>query len=82
MEVGQIVFSKNGRDKGKAMIVLNIESEYVYIVDGKHRLLEKPKKKKIKHIQPTNIIINLGEVSGCLKNADFRKWLLEYTRQS
>lgn len=43
---GQIVFSKCGRDKGRAFIVYDFNEEYVFIVDGDLRKLEKPKKKK------------------------------------
>ena len=45
---GQIVFSKSGHDKGGAFIVIDIEEEFLYIVDGKRRTLEKPKRKKNK----------------------------------
>ena len=46
MTPGQIVFPIKGRGKGSAMIVLATDGEYAYLVDGKNRLLEKPKKKK------------------------------------
>jgi hypothetical protein len=54
MTVGQVVISKRGRDKGRAMIVINAnnldildkEGEYVYLVDGVVRTLSKPKKKE------------------------------------
>ncbi|HIT73731.1 MAG TPA: KOW domain-containing RNA-binding protein [Candidatus Fimicola cottocaccae] len=55
---GQIVFSKSGHDKGGAFIVIDIEEEFLYIVDGKRRTLEKPKRKKIKHVQKTNYVDN------------------------
>ncbi len=54
--VGQIVISKSGRDKGLAFVIKSIEGEYVYLVDGKLRKLDKPKKKKQKHVQPTKTV--------------------------
>jgi len=57
MEVGQVVFSKCGRDKGRAFMVLSVEGEYVFLADGQLRPLSKPKKKKVKHIQPTHVIM-------------------------
>jgi len=76
MNPGQIVFSKRGRDKGRAMIVLFVGGEYAYLVDGKYRTLEKPKKKKAKHIQITQHIVNLVPLSGrALQDADIRKHL-------
>jgi len=74
MSPGQIVFSKAGRDKGTVMLVLSIEGEYVFLVDGVLRLVEKPKKKKIKHIQPTNTVIDL-DLPRRLQDADIRKHL-------
>ena len=57
MELGQVVLSKNGRDKNKYFIVVSIDEkkEYVYLSDGAIRKIEKPKKKKIKHIVPLHI---------------------------
>jgi ribosomal protein L14E/L6E/L27E len=50
-EFGNIVISKAGHDKGEYFVILKADSEYVYLVDGIFRTLQKPKKKSIKHIQ-------------------------------
>ena len=50
---GQIVFSKSGRDKGMAFIIVDFDESYVYVVDGKLRKLENPKRKNPVHIQIT-----------------------------
>ena len=44
-----------GRDKGLYFIVVGVEENYVYLVDGSVRKVDKPKKKKIKHIELTNM---------------------------
>lgn len=51
MEVqkGDIVQSINGRDKGRALFVMEVQDEYLILVDGKSRKLETPKRKKQKH---------------------------------
>ncbi len=50
--LGQVVLSTSGRDKGTHFIVYEIvDKNYVMVVDGKIRKLEKPKKKKIKHLK-------------------------------
>ena len=51
--VGQLVISKSGHDKGRKFLIKAIEGEYLYLIDGKHRPLDHPKKKKIKHVQAT-----------------------------
>ena len=76
---GTIVFSKKGRDKGKAMAVLNVMDEYLFLADGKSRPIENPKKKKFKHVQPTNTEINLSPECGrALQNADIRKQIQRF----
>ena len=58
------------------MIIIATDGEHAYLVDGKRRTLEKPKKKKAKHIQLTNNIVNLVPPCGrALQDADIRKHL-------
>lgn len=79
---GQIVYSKSGRDKKRPFIVFDFDEEYVYLVDGSLRKLEKPKKKKIKHVQIVNQIDynikNKLDENLYLLNSDFRKSLEKF----
>lgn len=53
LELGRIVLAKAGRDKGKAFIIVGKPSnEYVLIANGGSRTIDKPKKKKIMHLDP------------------------------
>jgi large subunit ribosomal protein L14e len=55
LQVGQVVVSDAGRDRGRFMLVIKILDEnYVYVVDGDLRKVENPKKKKIKHLRILN----------------------------
>ena len=84
--LGQIVFSKCGRDQGKPFIVVSIEEEYVYLVDGSLRKVDNPKLKKKKHIQPTLTINEWIKQKiieeNRLTNSDVRRALEEYLGQS
>lgn len=52
---GQIVRSKAGRDKYRHHVIVEvIDNEYVTIADGKTRKIERPKKKKLKHLAVLN----------------------------
>lgn len=53
MEVDKssLIVSKAGRDKGQLFYVIDTDEQYVYLVDGKSRKLEKPKRKKRKHVE-------------------------------
>ncbi len=58
LEVGQVVKSKAGRDKGNVFLILEIlDDKYVLIVDGDKRKIEKPKKKKVKHLVIYNTVL-------------------------
>ena len=51
LTLGQVVYSKAGRDKGKKFIVVDIVDElYVMISDGDLRRIENAKRKKLKHL--------------------------------
>ncbi len=63
--------AKSGRDKGKKLVVTEvIDNEYVMIADGRRRKIEKPKKKKIKHLQLTN-----AKKINILSNSQLKKTL-------
>lgn len=52
MDVGRVVLGKAGRDKGRIFVVIEqIDEDYVLIVNGTNRSMEKPKKKKMKHLE-------------------------------
>lgn len=53
---GSVVKAKAGRDKDSFFIVVKTEDGFAYISDGRRRKVEKPKKKKIIHLQATNTI--------------------------
>ncbi len=40
-----------GHDSGKYYVILQMDGEYVYLVDGKIRTLDRPKKKKQMHVR-------------------------------
>ncbi len=78
--VGRIVVSKAGRDAGRRFIVVKvIDDLYVEVSDGDLRRVEKPKRKKIKHLVITDEVAEgLAEKlksSGRITNAEVRKAL-------
>lgn len=55
--VGQIVKATAGRDKEGFFIIKEIDGRFAYIVDGKRRKVEAPKKKKLIHLMPTTTVV-------------------------
>lgn len=50
-ETGTMVRSLAGHDKDRLFIIIQSDQEYVYLVDGQLRTVNKPKRKKKKHVQ-------------------------------
>ena len=48
---GALAKSLAGRDKEEIFVIIEEAGEYIFLADGKCRLLEKPKRKNKKHIQ-------------------------------
>jgi len=51
LQVGMFARAKAGHDTNKIYVIIKVDDEYVYLVDGKKRPLSYPKKKNKKHIQ-------------------------------
>ena len=49
--ISDVVLSTTGRDNGKMFYVIGIENEYLLLANGKDRTLDKPQRKKQKHVQ-------------------------------
>ena len=47
--IADVVVSTAGRDAGNLFYVYDVEDNYLILVNGKDRSLEKPKRKKRKH---------------------------------
>ena len=55
--LGKVVISKAGRDTGDYYIVIEqIDDNYVLLADGRLKTIEKPKKKKLKHLKMTDVL--------------------------
>lgn len=79
---GYFVQSLAGHDKGKIYVIEHTDDAYVYVVDGKYKLLDSPKKKKRKHIQITYKIDEELEQkinsNATLRDEDIKKAIKHY----
>lgn len=78
--LARLVRSKAGHDKGTALVIVAVlDEEYVLVADGKLRSVEKPKKKKLRHLEVTGITSEeLREklaASRPIQNAELRKFI-------
>ena len=84
--IGCFATSLAGHDKCKVYIITDIDMEYIYLADGKYKLIEKHKKKKRKHIQITDIKdsnIQLKQNSNKkIINEDIKRAIKQYIQKS
>ncbi|MGN0977267.1 MAG: hypothetical protein ACI4PH_04355 [Faecousia sp.] len=51
IRISDVVISTAGRDQGDWFYVIGVEPDYLMLANGKGRTLEKPKRKKRKHVR-------------------------------
>lgn len=80
--LGRLVLSKAGHDKGSFLVIVGVDDEeHVLLSDGRLRTIEKPKRKKLRHIAVQKAFseeLNKKLVSGSpIQNAELRKFIAE-----
>ena len=78
-EPGRVVQSIQGRDRGGFFLILKKEdSDRVLIADGRRHPLDRPKRKKTKHLRAKPALLDLSKLrpeGGKLQDSDLRKAL-------
>ncbi len=81
--MNELATSLAGHDKGHIYAIVRKDEETAYLADGKLKLIEKPKKKNLRHIR--RITALSGEVREALgavrQNSDLVHVLRLYQRQ-
>jgi len=49
--IADVVASTAGRDQGEMFYVIDVEDQFLMLANGKDRTLDRPKRKKRKHVQ-------------------------------
>ena len=77
MKKGTVVMSLSGHDKGNLYVVLKKEENFLFVCDGKNKLISEPKKKNKKHLIDVGMYIDLS-VYNPLYDAHIRKELKSF----
>ena len=51
LNISDVVVSTAGHDQGELFYVVSTDEQFLYLANGKDRTLDKPKRKKRKHVQ-------------------------------
>ena len=68
IKISDLVISTAGRDAGTLFYVIGEEAAYLYLANGKDRPLDRPKRKKRKHVQ--KVLRSETRVAEKLKRGD------------
>lgn len=63
LAVGMVVKSMAGHDSGSYYAVVRVKNGFAYIADGKRRKADSPKKKNPLHLQKTNTVIDVADIT-------------------
>ena len=55
MQPGEIVRPLKGHDAGLLHYVVRVEGDFLYLVNGKQRTVESPKKKRARHVSSAGL---------------------------
>jgi len=66
--ISDVVTSTAGRDQGKLFYVIGTDQVYLLLVNGKDRTVEKPKRKKRKHVR--KVLRPETRVAGKIRTGD------------
>ena len=68
INISDVVQSTAGRDQGQWFYVIEADPIYLMLANGKARTLEKPKRKKRKHV--TKVLRSETRVAGKIRSGD------------
>ena len=54
LKEGMLAISKAGHDKKSWYVILKVEGNKAFLVNGENRSMDRPKEKKLKHLQPVD----------------------------
>ncbi len=80
-ETGRVVQSRQGRDAGRCFVILQVvDDQFVLMADGLTRKLDHLKKKKVKHLHPKPLRMDVQSLleTNQLKDSDLRAFLREH----
>ncbi|MBR1528716.1 MAG: KOW domain-containing RNA-binding protein [Oscillospiraceae bacterium] len=58
LHVGMVVQACAGKEKDGFYLIVDTDQKFVFLADGRHRTIRKPKRKNPRHVRPTQIIWN------------------------
>ena len=82
IEIGSVVISKAGRDRGRTFLVVGVvDDDFVMVANGALRKMDRQKKKRRKHLKPTGRVVAEAKTRLAegrpIEDHELRAWLSE-----
>lgn len=82
VEAGMLAWSRAGHDLGALYVIMRTEGDFAWLADGRLKTVEKPKKKRLKHIQVIRRQTQPAESEAKISNEEVKFRIKEYKRTS
>ena len=85
INISDVVISTAGHDQGELFYVVSMDEQFLYLANGKDRSLDRPKRKKRRHVQKvlrseTRVAAKLNSGDKVL-NSELRRDLAYHARE-
>ena len=83
---GDLAYSLAGHDKGNLYVILSVEGDIAYLADGRLKLIDRPKKKKLRHLQVVKkdfrqVLTESNETAGSITNENVKRAIKLFLRE-
>lgn len=79
--IGMLAVSRAGHDSKTIYVIIEEDSEYVYLADGRTRTVDRPKKKNRKHIQVVKKV-QMEKPEAGFKDLEIKKAIKMYQEEA
>ena len=81
--IGKFAVSKAGHDKAQTYVIITMKDDFAYLCDGRLKTVDKPKKKRLKHVQLVNAQVDqelLARLASgdCVRNEEIKYAIKKY----
>lgn len=84
LKIGYYSMSTAGHDAGRWYVIIGIENEYALLCDGRLRTIDRPKRKKLKHMQVCKKVDTILEnklTQGTVSNEEIKRTLKLFQKE-
>ena len=63
LQKGMVVRAIAGKEMDHFYVITDLDARFAFIADGKHRPLDRPKHKNVRHLRATSTVWDIGDMT-------------------